>query len=464
MLGVVWRRRVTFLLTFVLVMGTAAFVTLRMEKVYETTAYLYVTSADPNANDFEQVQSNQVVTKTYSELLQTVNIARSVAERLPFETSGRELQSTTAIAPVPESQLIAIQASGASPRNAQAVADTYAAVFIDSARRLTSGTDSAAAARVTVAQGAPLIDDPVRPRPKLYLAIAALLAAIAATGAAFLRHRTDERLEVDEVANEVVGLPLLGRIPRASEDVLGPGSRAGPPSAAQRQFDEAFRFALANLAFVNRGSRPATLTVVSHGQSEGKSTTCLGLARAAQEFGIRTLLVDGDLRRPRLSTMLSAGPDRSTTGLSSFLAGNEAMAMTDATIRLDGQGLSLLPSGPIPPNPAALLGAGRLKELEERTRKVFDLVLFDSPPLGVAADASMISATTEGVVLVVDRKRTKRTGLLRAVEQLRRAHANVLGVIINREDVSTDGEYYGYTEADVAAAEQPEPLVGRRSE
>lgn len=464
MLGVIWRRLLTFLLTFLLVMATATFVTLRMDKVYETTAYLYVTSADPNANDFEQVQSNQVVTKTYSELLQTLNIARSVAERLPFETTGGELQAGTSIAPVPESQLIAIRSSGASPRDAQAVADTYAQVFIESARRLTSGTDSAAAARVTVAQGAPLIEDPVRPRPVLYLAIAALLAVIAATGAALLRHRTDERLEVDEVANEVAGLPLLGRIPRASADIVGAELREGPPSPAQRHFDEAFRFALANLAFVNRGSRPATLAIVSPGQSEGKSTTCLGLARAAQEFGIRTLLIDGDLRRPRLSTMLAAGPDRGSAGLSSFLASAEAMAVTDATIRLDGPDLSLLPSGPIPPNPAALLGAGRLKELEERTRKVFDLVLFDSPPLGVAADASMISAATEGVVLVVDRKRTKRTGLLRAVEQLRRAHANVLGVIINRDGESTGGEYYGFTETELAGAARPGPLVGRRAE
>ncbi len=162
--------------------------------------------------------------------------------------------------------------------------------------------------------------------------------------------------------------------------------------------------------------------------------------------------------------MLAAGPDRGSAGLSSFLASAEAMAVTDATIRLDGPDLSLLPSGPIPPNPAALLGAGRLKELEERTRKVFDLVLFDSPPLGVAADASMISAATEGVVLVVDRKRTKRTGLLRAVEQLRRAHANVLGVIINRDGESTGGEYYGFTETELAGAARPGPLVGRRAE
>ena len=176
-LPILWRRRLTFLLTFIATLGAAAAVTFSLEKVYSTTAYIAVSLQRETTSDFEATQAIETITKTFAELLQNRNTAERVSQRLPFPTSTDEMLDSTEISVVPETQLIAITASADAPERAQVIANTYAGTFIFEARELTRL--SGVAGNATLAAAAPSKPSPVRPQPALYLVIGAVTPAVA---------------------------------------------------------------------------------------------------------------------------------------------------------------------------------------------------------------------------------------------------------------------------------------------
>lgn len=438
-LSVLWRRRLTVLVTFLLTLGAAAAVTFSLPKVYSSTAYMWVTPSKEQGDDFAATQVSQVLTKTYAELLQTRGVADSVARELPFDKSGEQLLRSVTVAPIPDSQLLEITADGSSPEQAQTIANTYAEVF--AARAEDFATEGTTGSQATVAEAASRPSSPSRPRPNLYLLIGGVVALFTAFAVALLRHRLDQRLEIEGSTRELLGLPVIARVPKHSGSVLEDflqAERGRVGSAAA--LEEAFRLLLANLTFVSAGRRPKTVAVVSGDEREGKSTCCASMGRAGMEMGLDVLLVDADLRRANLSRNLEVAPQTVRTGLSSFLV--NPGRVDDAAVRLPNQFLELVPAGPLPPNPTALLSLPAFAEFDRQAREAFDLVVYDTPPLAAGADASLVASRAEGVILVVDARTTKRAAALGAVDQLRRVGANVLGVVVNR---SRDAVDYYYT-------------------
>lgn len=445
-LAILWRRRLTFVLTFVATLGAAAAVTFSLDKVYSTTAYIAVSLQRETTSDFEATQAIETITKTFAELLQNRNTAERVSQRLAFPTSTDEMLDSTEISAVPETQLIAITASADAAERAQVIANTYAGTFIAEARELTRL--SGISGNATLAAAAPSRPSPVRPQPVLYLVIGAVIAAVAGGAAALLHHRLDQRLQIEESDTEVLGLPVLARIPRRpSAEIAGLARGDAPGGRKGRGVAESFRLLFVNLAFANLGERPATIAVVSSTPQEGKSTCSVSIARAATERGLATLLIDADLRRPSLTEKLGGDVEHRHGGLSSLLV-RPTMSLDEVIVdvAVDGRSMGLMPSGPVPPNPAALLGSTRLLEVHERAQRAYELVVYDTPPLSVGADASLLASTAEGVILVVDHRNTRRTEMMQAVEQLRRAGANILGVVVNRAPNVRSGAY-GYYDA-----------------
>ncbi len=423
---ILWKRKWTFLLTLVLVVAGSAAVTAYMSKRYEASSYLLVASVRTAASDFEATQTNQVLSKTYAELLQTRNTAEAVSERLRFAVGATDLQAVVEVQPITQSQLIRIRAEAGSAEQAQTIANTYAETFVDRVESLDPAGENSV--RITLAEPAVLEPSAIRPRPKLYLALGIVLGCFAAAGASLLRNRLDQRVEITADAIDVVGIPVLGRIPR--------GARRDKEF---HRHADAFRLVLANLTFTNLGVRPRTIAVVSPSESDGKTTCALNIARSAAEIGTRVLLVDGDLRRGGLTTMLHERFDGTEPGLSNLLL--SPSGISSALTAHGDASLAVVSAGPTPPNPAALLGSRGLTEFEQAARDLFELVVFDTPPLLIGPDASLIATKTEGVVLIVDATRTRRTALTQAVDQLRRTQANILGVIVNRAGEVTSSYY-----------------------
>ncbi len=437
-----WRRKVTFLLVFALTLGAIAAVTFTRPKVYASAAYILVGSTGPAGSDYEATQTNQVVLKTYAELLQTRSVSSDVAIALPFPRTPRAIEGAVSVTPVTQSQLIRITAEDGDPGRAQVLANTYAEVFVERAGRLSNDTGQGVSA--TVADRAARDDRPIRPRPKLYLAIGTLLAALLAAGVAMVRDRFDQHLKIDEGANELYGIPILARITEQSTAALRTLNRFGGEARPDSLLNESFNLLLTNIVFAGLGTTQAkSIAVVSAGEGEGKSTCCLGLARAAAGLDLRVLLVDGDLRRRHLSAMLGLADDEEG-GLSHVLAAGVGRVSPEDLGTPVADRLRVLRAGAQVAQPTALL-SGSIPAFERSAVQTYSVVLFDTPPVAVGADASLIAAVTEEVLLVVNVRSARRSTLQQTIDQLQRVHANVVGVVLNRTDPSTGPQAY-YTD------------------
>lgn len=201
---------------------------------------------------------------------------------------------------------------------------------------------------------------------------------------------------------------------------------------------EAYRTLRTNLSFYSLDHPLRTLVVTSPGPNEGKSTTVANLAVTMAQSGRRTILVDCDLRRPKLHELfnLSISP-----GLTNLVLGEVSEPPLQPTPVED---LWLLSSGPTPPNPADLLGTSKLDQLIEALMKKADMILFDVPPVMAAADATILGAKTDGVLLIIQAGKTRRDQSERARELLERAKVRLVGVALtNAPKDSLMGEYYG---------------------
>jgi protein-tyrosine kinase len=202
---------------------------------------------------------------------------------------------------------------------------------------------------------------------------------------------------------------------------------------------EAYRVLRTNIRFSFVDRPMDALMVTSPGPGEGKSVTLANLAAVMAQSGLQVIAVDSDLRRPVLHKIFGVS---NTEGLSDAVL-NPDTEPADYLQETGIENLRLLPSGPLPPNPAELLGSDRMSAVLAALKAESDLLLFDSPPTLVVTDAAVLAAQIDGgLLLVVDAGRSRRGMVKRAAEELRRVRANLLGVIVNRLSVRGGGQYY----------------------
>jgi capsular exopolysaccharide synthesis family protein len=203
---------------------------------------------------------------------------------------------------------------------------------------------------------------------------------------------------------------------------------------------EACRVIRTNLLFMSPDEPFQALMVASADPREGKTTAAISLAITLAQSGKRVILVDTDLRRPRVHKAFGVRPP---VGITSVLV-NEA-TLDEAVMESEVPNLSLLPCGPVPPNPAELLHSQRFAELLKQMRGKYDRIVFDSPPIGAVTDALVIGPQVDGVILVVRCRKTLRARARVVLTQLRSLGARVAGVILNDVDLhSEDSKYYYY--------------------
>ena len=208
-----------------------------------------------------------------------------------------------------------------------------------------------------------------------------------------------------------------------------------PRSAAS----EAFRTLRTNIQFAGLDKPCRSIVVTSAGAGEGKTTSVANFGIVVAQAGARVCLIDSDLRRPTLHQLFKLG---NTRGLTTALV--EGEPFVDVARPSQIPNLSILPSGPLPPNPAELVGSHRMAEALQVATEAFDLVLCDSPPVMAVGDATALAALCDGVVLVIQVGRTPHDLLRRVVGQLEAVKGRILGVLLNRADPRRDGYYYAY--------------------
>ena len=295
-------------------------------------------------------------------------------------------------APVERTQLLQITARAGSPRDASELANRYAETFIG--RVDASFRRSAAPTRISVTEPAVPPTEAASPTSPLYIGFGAILALVLGAGLVLMRERLDDRLRVGAHELEVLGQPIIARIPSFGEDHSGPATV------------DAFRLLGANVDFAGEGRRQV-LAITSSTPLEGKSTTAAHLALAAAQNGESVVLVEADLRLPGLRhTAVGSRREPAPIGLTNYLAGTHEL---EDVIAEHSAGLSVVWPGPLPPNPTRLLGSERLRTLVAELRKRFDRVIIDTSPISVGADASVVLGHADGVLFVVDTQRAGRS-------------------------------------------------------
>jgi capsular exopolysaccharide synthesis family protein len=200
---------------------------------------------------------------------------------------------------------------------------------------------------------------------------------------------------------------------------------------------EAYRTLRTNLSFSSLDEPIRTRVVTSPAPDEGKSTTAANLAVTMAQGGRSTILVDCDLRRPALHTLFECQPEPGLTNLLLEEDGQPYLQQTQV------EGLSILTSGPLPPNPADLLGSHKIDKVIASLLEKADLVLFDAPPVIAVTDAAVLGGKVDGVLLVISAGKTRREHAERAKEMLERANARIVGATLtNAPQDSSMGGYY----------------------
>jgi capsular exopolysaccharide synthesis family protein len=284
---------------------------------------------------------------------------------------------------------------------------------------------------------------PAKPRKALILGLAGMIGLTLGVGLAFLLDNLDTSLKSKEDVARYLGLSLLGYVPEVSElrGAKRAHSRVALPMVRHPRAPaaEAFRSVRTALSFSVAAQDVNHIMVTSASPSEGKTLVSVNIAAAFAQAGKRVLLVDADMRKPAVHKVLEA---EQTPGLTNLLVGEGATELRDVARPSEIPNLFFIPVGPIPPNPAELMGCDRMEALLNNMQSEYDQVIIDTPPVVNVTDAAVLCHSARGVVLVVRSFRTQRELARRAVEVLAESGGKLLGVVLNNIDVPRGAYYY----------------------
>jgi capsular exopolysaccharide family len=500
--------------------GAAFAVSSALPRAYEAKTTLIVGQSLSTASpDYNQLLVSQRLSTTYAALAKTRPVLENVIKQLGLEdTSGALSGRVRADAPL-ESTLLTITAQDADASRAAAIANALAEQLIaaspaiqgrqaefqasiDADLKATQAQIDATQARVETLTGltdrtavqdaeratlegrlvtlrstyatilsfsssnasnllsvfepAVAPSAPVSPRPLLNTLLAAVLGLLFAAGVAAVSEYLDDAIKDSDQVQEVAGLSTLGTIARmkgdrARSEIYWLAALLYPRSGVA----EAYRTLRTNIEFASVDAPIRTLLVTSSMRGEGKTVTAANLAVVFAQAGRRVLLVDADLRKPGVHLVFNMP---NAHGLTTLLRSDE-VSLDAVAQKTEQENLRILTTGPLPPNPAELLGSQRMRAILDRLKAGGDLLIFDSPPLQAVTDSAVLSSFLDGTLFVIDaghsRPRTVRLGR----EALDRAGAKVLGAVLNRITVRVHADYADYYGGFLGSEAGPEKRV-----
>jgi len=419
--------------------AAASIVTFQTTPQYSSSARLFISTSPSDSTQAYQgsLFSAQRVT-SYADLVSGREISSRVIDRLGLELTSTALADKVSAAVVPETVILQISVTDPSPSRAQQLAQAVSDELTQFVVELeTPPGKRDAPIKATIVDAASLPTVPVAPLPLRNIGVAAILGLLFGLGSAVLRELLDTTVKSQQELAEVTAAPLMGHIafdPNASKKPLVTSLDSHAPRV------EAFRVLRTNMQFVDVDKDSKVFVITSSVPEEGKTTTAANLAITLAQAGQKILLLDADLRRPKLADNLRL---ESAVGLTTVLVGR--IDLGDAIQEHSVGNLSVLTSGAIPPNPSELLQSHAMGEVFTKLRTEYDVIIVDAPPLLPVTDAALLASQSDGALVVVRHGKTTREQLRHAIERLESVDARALGVVLNMvPNQKSNDSYYGY--------------------
>ncbi|HUR44688.1 MAG TPA: polysaccharide biosynthesis tyrosine autokinase, partial [Candidatus Saccharimonadales bacterium] len=273
---------------------------------------------------------------------------------------------------------------------------------------------------------------PVRPNKILNIALGVIFGLAIGVGLAFFIEYLDTSVKTIDDVERALQAPVLGVIPQNVGSLIDEGPDS--PHA------EAYRVLRTNIMFSQKDPTMNTITIVSAGAGEGKSTTTFNLATIFAQNGQRVLIVDSDLRRPSIHKILKVS---NSVGLTNFLLKQNSLEEVIQTTPLST--LDFLPSGKMPSSSMGVLSSAQMKELIQELKRRYDWVFFDSPPIMGVSDASILASEVDMVMQVIQYRRYPQPMTIRAKQMIEKVGGNLLGIVLNNINMASDENYYYYS-------------------
>jgi capsular exopolysaccharide synthesis family protein len=397
--------------------------------------------------------------KTYADLVTTPIVLLPVATSLHLQMTADDVAKlVTADAPL-DTTLISISVTSTDPVQAADIANATSESLTNVVRQIESTSEgNSSQVKLTRVKEAEVPSSPVSPNVPLNVALGLLIGLAMGVGVAALRHTLDTRVRNEQDVEHIYSAPIVGGIaydPKAAQRPLIVHADPRSPRA------ESFRTLRTNLQYLDVEGSARTFVITSSVESEGKSTTTANLAIALESAGNRVIVVDADLRRPKLAEYMGL---EGAVGLTDLLIGRAQIV--DVAQRWGRGNLFVLPAGHIPPNPSELLGSRPMAELITRLENDFDYVLFDAPPLLPVTDAAILAKRASGAIVVVAAGQTHKSQLAGAVSALLNVGATISGFVMTMMPTKGPDAYgygrYGYASGYGYAQSKPTKQTRKR--
>ena len=435
---IIRRRWTSIVLITIFAAVMVALVTFLQTAQYESSARLFISTTDRENSDAYQggLFSTQRV-QSYVDLASSRELAERVVKDLGLQVEPEDLSSHVTAEVVPETVNLTIAFRDPSAKQAQRIAGAYSENLVSMIRDLeTPPGEIQPPIKATIVDSASLPRSPVSPNPTRNIGLGIVVGLFIGFGVAVVRELLDTRVSSPQDLQDHFNHAVLGTVAYDAHFSTQP-LISQLDSHAPRT--EGFRVLRTNLQFVDVDNSRKIFVITSAVPEEGKSSTAVNLAISLAQAGMRTMLVEGDLRRPRASQMLGVDD---AVGVTNVLVGT--VKVEDAVQRHEESGADVLASGPIPPNPAELIQSQAMSDLLHGLRAAYDIVIVDAPPLLPVTDAALFSTKTDGTLLVVRHQHATRDQIAGALERLRQVDASVVGFVLTMTPAKANGSGYGY--------------------
>lgn len=374
---------------------------------------------------------------SFTQLVKTPVVLDPVIDELHLDTTAAALAGTVSATIPGDSAIMQVRASNPDPQLAADIANAVNEQVAEVAQAFMPLTEEGSQSlTITTVQEATPASVPSSPKTGRNVLLAAFTGLILGVGLVLLRNFLDTRVKTTEEVVELVKAPLLAEIP--TNAALSKGKSVLKGGVGDPTLEQYHRLQT-NLRFVALDRHPLVLSVSSAIAGEGKTTVVSNLALSFARSGVRTLVIDADLRRQRMSSLF--GMDQAV-GLTTVLTGQVSFRDALQVVRTAGVPLHVMAAGEIPPNPVEMLGSQPMRHLIDAIKDDYDVIIVDTPALLPVVDGVIVAQWATGALLVARADHVNRKDLESAASSLRQAGAEVLGVVINGVQTSRSYHYY----------------------